>query len=80
MIESIKRFCLNSLTVAWSYLLAVAGTVLELLDLIANVFDDPTLKDTIGESIGDPKTIGRVLLFVSVVTLIARIRSITRSE
>jgi hypothetical protein len=48
------------------------------LDSIADALGDPNLKDQISASIGDARTAGRVLLGISVVTMIARLRSLRK--
>ena len=75
----IKACCLNSLTIAWSYLLAFAGAAMEAVDTIADALGDPGLRDQIVAAIGDAKTVGRILLCVSIVTVIARLRSLRRA-
>ncbi len=42
--QKAKALCWNSLTVAWSYVIAAVGVVLQQLDTIAGVFGDPDLK------------------------------------
>jgi hypothetical protein len=80
MFAKVKAFCLNSLTIAWSYFLAFAGVILQGLDTIADALGDPGLKDQISASIGDAKTAGRVLLGISIVTIIARLRSLRKAS
>jgi hypothetical protein len=72
----IKTICLNSLTIAWGYTLALVGAMMQDLDFIAAALGDPNLKDQITAALGDTKTTGRILLGISVVTIIARLRSI----
>jgi hypothetical protein len=74
----IKACCLNSLTMAWSYCLAFAGTAMQGIDSFADALGDPNLKDQISASIGDARTAGRVLLGISVVTMIVRLRSLRK--
>ena len=74
----IKACCLNSLTIAWSYCLAVAGAAMQGLDSIADALGDPNLKDQISASIGDARIAGRVLLGISVITIVARLRSLRK--
>lgn len=75
----IKRFCLNSATVAWSYFVAIAGAVLQIIDAAADVLGDPSIKDSMNSALGgDPKTLGKILLAVSLITIIARVRSIRK--
>jgi hypothetical protein len=78
MFTKVKAFCLNSLTIAWGYLLAFAGAVMQGLDSSADALGDPGLKDQISAAIGDTQTTGRVLLGISIVTIIVRLRSIRK--
>jgi hypothetical protein len=80
MFAKVKAFCLNSLTIAWGYFLAFAGAILQGLDSIADALGDPSLKDQISASIGDAKTAGRVLLGISIVTIVARLRSLRKAS
>ena len=70
-----KALCLHSLTIAWSYCLAIIAAVMQGLDPLAEALGDPNLKDQISAAVGDTRTVGRILLGVSVVTLIARLRT-----
>jgi hypothetical protein len=74
----IKACCLNSLTIAWSYCIAFAGAAMQGLDSVADALGDPNLKDQISASIGDARAAGRVLLGISVITMIARLRSLRK--
>lgn len=78
MLQKIKTWCLNSLTIAWGYFMSFVGALLQLVDTIGDALGDPNLKDQISSAIGDPKTVGRLLLGVSVITIIARLRSIKK--
>jgi hypothetical protein len=75
-----KAFCLNSLTIAWGYTVAFAGLLLQGLDSVADALGDPNLKDQISAAIGDTKTVGRILLGVSVLTIVARLRSLRKAS
>ncbi len=75
-----KAACLNSLTIAWSYFLAFAGAVMQALDSIADALGNPDLKQEISDAIGDAKTVGRILLGISIVTILARLRSIRKAD
>jgi hypothetical protein len=79
MIVRLKAFCLHSLTIAWGYVLAIAGGVMALIDSIGDALGDPTLKDQISAAVGDAKTTGRILLGISVITILARLRSLKRA-
>jgi hypothetical protein len=50
------------------------------LDTLADALGDPNLKDQISAAIGDAKTVGRILLGVSIVTLIARLRTARKAN
>lgn len=78
MIGKIKALCLNSLTVAWGYLLALIGALLQVVDVAGDVFGDPAIKEQVSAAVGNPTWSGRVLLAISIVTLVARLRSIRK--
>jgi hypothetical protein len=65
---------------AWGYCLAFAGVMMQGLDKMADARGDRNLKDQISASIGDAKTAGRVLLGISIVTIVARLRSIRKGS
>jgi hypothetical protein len=74
----IKAWCLNSLTIAWSYSLGIAGAAMQAVDAVSVALGDPTLKDQISAAIGDPRIVGRILLGISIVTILARLRSLRK--
>jgi len=78
MFSRIRAACLNSLTVAWGYVLALAGIFMSMVDNISEALGDPGLRDQISAAIGDAKTTGRVLLGISIITILVRLRSIKR--
>jgi len=78
MLARVKAFCLHSLTIAWGYALAIAGAVMSAIDNIGDALGDPSLKDQISAAVGDAKTAGRILLGISVVTILARLRSLKK--
>ena len=80
MLAKAKAVCLNSLTIAWGYLLAFAGVLLQGIDSIADALGDPNLRDQIEAATGDTRTAGRILLGISVVTIVARLRSIGKAS
>jgi len=79
MLARLKAICLNSMTIAWSYCVALAGALASVIDDLADLLGDPDVKDQIGAAIGDVKMTGRILLAISVVTIIARLRTLRRS-
>jgi hypothetical protein len=56
----------------------VVGGVFQAIDGLSDALGDPALKDQIASAIGDAKTVGRILLGISIVTLIARLRSLRK--
>ena len=75
--EHIKAACFRSLTIAWSYVLAVAGSFLQFVDNVGQVLGDPNLKHQIEDVFrGDPVMLGRVILGISVITILARARTL----
>ena len=78
MFVKVKAFCLHSLTIAWGYVLAMIGAALSIVDNIGDALGDPGLKDQISAAIGDAKTTGRILLGISIVTILARLRSLKK--
>lgn len=80
MLARLKSVCLHSMTIAWSYCIAFAGALASIIDDLADTLGDPGVKDQISAAIGDVKITGRVLLVISVVTIIARLRTIRRKN
>jgi hypothetical protein len=60
--------------------LALAGATFQVVDNVADALGDPTLKQQIGDAIGDAKTVGRIMLCISIVTIMARLRSIRKVD
>ncbi|WP_315833883.1 hypothetical protein [Bradyrhizobium prioriisuperbiae] len=71
--------CGRSVTVVWGLALQGIGQLLQWIDPIASALGDPDLRAQITETLGaNPKILGYVLMFISVVTLAARFRGIAR--
>ena len=71
----------NSITIAWGYLLGAAAVVIQFSGTLADAFDNPSLnlKQMILDLFKDhPEYIGDVTLAISVITVIARLRSIRK--
>jgi hypothetical protein len=79
MWSKLKAFCLHSATIAWSYVLLAVGGVLQAIDAAGDMLGDPGLKDQITAAIGDARTVGRILLGISIVNIIARLRSLRKA-
>ena len=80
MLARLKAVCLHSVTIAWSYCVALAGALASIIDDLADALGDPGVKDQISSAIGDVKTTGRIMLVISVVTIIARLRTLRRKD
>ena len=80
MFAKIKAACLHSLTIAWGYLLAIAAGVMTAIDNIGDALGDPNLRDQINSAFGDAKVAGRVLIGISIITILARLRSLRKAS
>ncbi len=78
MFAKLKAACLHSLTIAWGYVLALTGGVMTAIDNIGEALGDPNLRDQINSAIGDTKVAGRILLGISIITILARLRSLRK--
>ena len=78
MWRKLKASCLHSLTVAWAYLLALVGAGMSLVDGITDALGDPNVKDQISAAVGDARTTGRILLGISIITILVRLRSLKK--
>lgn len=78
MWQKLKALCLHSATIAWSYVLMAVGATLQLIDAAGDALGDQAIKDQIAAAIGDARTVGRILLGISIVNIIARARSLAR--
>jgi len=71
--------CGKSATVAWGYILGGIGSTLALVDQIGAVAGDPSLnlKQQVMDILKDhPDWLGYVMIGISLVTIVARLRSI----
>jgi hypothetical protein len=74
-------FSYKSLTVLVSYVQGILGILATQLDSIASLLGDPDFKTQITNLIGaDTKTIGYILMGISIVTFAARMRSISKGD
>lgn len=71
--------CGNSLTVAWGYLLGGVGAALGMLQPIASLLGDPGLQGQVTDTLkSSPQVLGWVMFGISLITILARIRSILK--
>jgi hypothetical protein len=80
MWSKVKASCFHSLTMAWGYCLAMVGVVMQGLDTLADALGDPNLRDQVSAAIGDARIVGRILLGVSIITIIARLRTARKAN
>ena len=72
--------CGNSLTIAWSYAVMTIGAAVQAIDPIATMLGDPDLKAQITSYLqANPKALGYFAIFVSVITILSRLRTIGKT-
>jgi len=73
----VKAFCLHSCTVAVSYVVAAIGIVLQFIDTLGLIVGDDNFKAELREALSTyPQILGWIMIGISVVVFIARLRSI----
>jgi len=77
MWQKLKAFCLHSVTMAVTYVLGAIGVFFQLIDAISYIYNGPDFRDWVSAAIGgDPILFGRIMLGISILVGIARLRSI----
>jgi hypothetical protein len=77
--EKVKALAGNSLTIAWGYFIAVVGFIAQWIEPLGNFVGDPELKTQITNAFqANPQVLGYVLMAISAVTIVARLRSIAK--
>lgn len=72
--------CGKSLTIAWSYIVIGVGAAVQAIDPIASALGDPDLKAQITNYLSaNPKALGYFAIMVSVITILSRLRTISKS-
>jgi len=79
MFGKLKAICLHSLTIAWGYILAIVSGLMSAVDNIGDALGDPNLREQINNAIGDTRVAGRILLGISIITILARLRSLRKA-
>jgi hypothetical protein len=75
--NKVWAICGKSATMAWSYVLAGIGLVVQFIDPLAAAVGDPNLHDQVTQALAsDPKILGYFAMFVAAVTVAARLRTI----
>lgn len=73
--------CGKSVTMAFAYLVQFVGWCLQIIDPIATFFGDPDLRQQLTDALqANPQVLGTVLMVISALTLVARIRSIVKQN
>ena len=76
---SVWAICGKSATMAWSYLLAGLGMLVQFIDPLAAALGDPDLHNQVTDALAsDPKILGYFAMAVAAVTLASRLRTIGR--
>ena len=68
-----------SSTIAWGYILAIVSGLMSAVDNIGDALGDPNLREQINNAIGDTRVAGRILLGISIITILARLRSLRKA-
>ncbi len=79
--EKIWALCGNSLTMMWGYLLGGFGSMLQVMDWLAQIFGDPDLdlKTKVVDALKEhPSIAAYTLMAISGITVASRLRSIIR--
>jgi hypothetical protein len=77
MFEKIKAACFRSWTIALGYFWASVALVLEMIERLAIVFNDPTIVQKLTDLLGtSPRVLALFSAIASLLTLIARFRGL----
>lgn len=67
----------HSLTIFWSYATMLIGAISQGIDVIGPMLGDPDMKQQITDALAmNPKALGAVLMAISLITIVTRIRSL----
>ncbi len=69
----------KSFTIMWTQVCTVLSTVVLMLDPIAETLGGDDFKDALHAAIGNPKIVGGIILGLTIITWIARMRSVWQS-
>lgn len=79
--EKVWALCGNSLTILWGYLIGGFGSMLQVMDWLAQIFGDPDLdmKTKVTDLLKDhPQYAAYALMAISGITVASRLRSIVK--
>lgn len=69
----------HSASIAWGYFMMLVGIVAQWLEPTATAVGDPDFKSQLTDALGaHPKVLGYFLMGISAVTIVARLRSLTK--
>ncbi len=78
---TVWAICGKSATMAWSYLLAGLGVLVQFIDPLAAAFGDPDLHNQVTTALAsDPKILGYFAIGLAAITLASRLRTIGRTS
>lgn len=67
----------HSLTIAWGYAMTLLGGLAQAIDVIGPMLGDPDLKQQLTDALAmNPKVLGQVLMAISIVTIVTRLRTL----
>ncbi len=70
----------HSATLAWSYVVAGVGFLMQWIEPIASALGDPDIKSQVTSTLQtNPQVLAYVMMGISAVTIAARLRSISRA-
>ena len=64
----------DSATIFWSKFVIILAALVAQLDNIADFFNMPELKNYINLALGNPKTVALIMMVISSLTIVARLR------
>lgn len=75
--QTVWALCGKSATMAFAYFIQALSWALQWMDPIASFFGDPELRQQLTDTLqANPKVLGYVMMFISLCTIAARVRSI----
>jgi hypothetical protein len=78
MLDTIKSFCRRSLTIAWAYVLAAAGVLMQALPSVLDLLGAPEVSEAIKAVLPGP-AVSVYTIGIAVVTYAARMRSLRQA-
>lgn len=80
MWDRIKAACKHSLTVAWGYVLLAFGAIMEGINAVAAILNDPTIVQEVTQLLGaSPRALAVFASLSGLATIGARLRSLVKA-